>query len=40
MLIGMEKFGYNEDSTVVLMKSLIPQLCWGEWSKQERVRYQ
>ena len=23
----------------VLMKSLIPQLCWGEWSKQERVRY-
>ena len=21
------------------MKSLIPQLCWGEWSKQERVRY-
>ena len=24
----------------ILMKSLIPQLCWGEWSKQERVRYQ
>ena len=23
-----------------LMKGLIPQLCWGEWSKQERVRYQ
>ena len=22
------------------MKGLIPQLCWGEWSKQERVRYQ
>ena len=22
-----------------LMKGLIPQLCWGEWSKQERVRY-
>ena len=25
---------------IKLMKSLIPQLCWGEWSKQERVRYQ
>ena len=24
---------------VSLMKGLIPQLCWGEWSKQERVRY-
>ena len=23
-----------------LMKGLIPQLCWGEWSKQERVGYQ
>ena len=28
---------FNGD--VSLMKGLIPQLCWGEWSKRERVRY-
>ena len=40
--------GKNDASSIVydkhitsgdLMKGLIPQLCWGEWSKQERVRY-
>ena len=31
--------GDHFDGIPYLMKGLIPQLCWGEWSKQERVRY-
>ena len=25
---------YGKEYTKDLMKNLIPQLCWGEWSKQ------
>lgn len=39
--IVLRKIGFGNRAFVTedkLLKSLIPQQCWGEWSKQERAR--
>ena len=33
-LVDVNQYRSDMDCFIPLMKNLIPQLCWGEWSKQ------
>lgn len=33
-VVDVNQYRSDMDCFIPLMKNLIPQLCWGEWSKQ------